>query len=41
MHPQLSELIDVCARHQVTHVVLAGGLPPGGAIERIKGAAPS
>ncbi len=37
MHPQLSELIDVCARHEVTHVVLAGGLPPGGAIERIKG----
>ena len=37
MHPQLSELIDVCAKHQVTHVVLAGGLPPGGAIERIKG----
>ncbi|MDQ3078326.1 MAG: nitronate monooxygenase [Pseudomonadota bacterium] len=36
MHPQLSELIDVCARHEVTHVVLAGGLPPGGAIERIK-----
>ncbi len=37
MHPQLSELIDVCAKHQVTHVVLAGGLPPGGAIDRIKG----
>src|SRR5687768_13252699 len=37
MHPQLSELIDVCARHEVSHVVLAGGLPPGGAIERIKG----
>ncbi|HVM22567.1 MAG TPA: nitronate monooxygenase [Sphingomicrobium sp.] len=37
MHPQLSELIDVCARHGVGHVVLAGGLPPGGAIERIKG----
>jgi len=36
MHPQLSELIDVCAWHEVTHVVLAGGLPPGGAIERIK-----
>ena len=36
MHPQLSELIDVCARHDVGHVVLAGGLPPGGAIERIK-----
>ena len=37
MHPQLSELIDVCAQHEVTHVVLAGGLPPGGAIDRIKG----
>jgi enoyl-[acyl-carrier protein] reductase II len=37
MHPQLSELIDVCAKHGVGHVVLAGGLPPGGAIERIKG----
>ena len=36
MHPQLSELIDVCAKHGVTHVVLAGGLPPGGAIDRIK-----
>jgi len=36
MHPQLSELIDVCARHEVSHVVLAGGLPPGGAIDRIK-----
>lgn len=36
MHPQLNELIDVCAKHQVGHVVLAGGLPPGGAIERIK-----
>ena len=36
MHPQLSELIDVTAKHKVTHVVLAGGLPPGGAIERIK-----
>ena len=36
MHPQLTELIDVCARHGVTHVVLAGGLPPGGAIDRIK-----
>ncbi|MBA3834618.1 MAG: nitronate monooxygenase, partial [Sphingomonas sp.] len=36
MHPQLSELIDVCAKHEVGHVVLAGGLPPGKAIERIK-----
>ncbi len=37
MHPMISDLIDVCARHEVTHVVLAGGLPPGGAIDRIKG----
>lgn len=37
MHPQLSELIDVCGRHGVSHVVLAGGLPPPGAIDRIKG----
>src|SRR3954467_8240746 len=37
MHPQLSELIDVCARHRVSHVVLAGGLPPPGSIDRIKG----
>lgn len=36
MHPQLSELIDVCTKHGVGHVVLAGGLPPGWAIERIK-----
>jgi enoyl-[acyl-carrier protein] reductase II len=37
MHPQLSELIDVCAKHDVGHVVLAGGLPPGWAMEKIKG----
>jgi enoyl-[acyl-carrier protein] reductase II len=36
MHPQISELIDVCTRHRVGHVVLAGGLPPPGAIDRIK-----
>jgi enoyl-[acyl-carrier protein] reductase II len=36
MHPQLSELIDVCGKHNVGHVVLAGGLPPGGALDRIK-----
>jgi enoyl-[acyl-carrier protein] reductase II len=37
MHPQLSELIDTCAKHKVTHIVLAGGLPPTGSIDRIKG----
>jgi len=37
MHPDLPELIDICGRHGVGHVVLAGGLPPAGSIERIKG----
>jgi enoyl-[acyl-carrier protein] reductase II len=36
MHPQLFELIDVCAKHDVSHVVLAGGLPPKGSMEAIK-----
>jgi enoyl-[acyl-carrier protein] reductase II len=36
MHPQVMDLIAVCAKHQVTHVVLAGGLPPKGSIEAIK-----
>ncbi|KQM90573.1 2-nitropropane dioxygenase [Sphingomonas sp. Leaf22] len=36
MHPALFDLIDVCGRHGVTHVVLAGGLPPKGSLEAIK-----
>ena len=36
MHPDLMALIDVCARHRVGHVVLAGGLPPKGSLEAIK-----
>ena len=36
MHPQLFDLIGVCAKHGVTHVVLAGGLPPKGSLEAIK-----
>ncbi len=36
MHPQLDELIAVCARQGVGHVVLAGGLPPKGSLEAIK-----
>ncbi|MGB3379538.1 MAG: nitronate monooxygenase [Allopontixanthobacter sediminis] len=36
MHPALFDLIDVCARHGVTHVVLAGGIPPKGSVEAIK-----
>ncbi|OAN58183.1 2-nitropropane dioxygenase [Sphingomonas sp. TDK1] len=37
MHPQLFDLIEVCARHEVGHVVLAGGLPPAGSLDAIKG----
>ncbi|MGN7158925.1 NAD(P)H-dependent flavin oxidoreductase [Sphingomonas sp. SAFR-052] len=36
MHPALFDLIAVCGRHGVTHVVLAGGLPPKGSLEAIK-----
>ena len=36
MHPQLSELIDICVKHDVGHVVLAGGLPPAWAIDKVK-----
>ncbi|WP_239017912.1 NAD(P)H-dependent flavin oxidoreductase [Sphingomonas aracearum] len=36
MHPQLMELIAVCGRHGVGHVVLAGGLPPAGSLDAIK-----
>jgi enoyl-[acyl-carrier protein] reductase II len=36
MHPQLFDLIEVCAKHDVTHVVLAGGIPPKGSVEAIK-----
>jgi enoyl-[acyl-carrier protein] reductase II len=38
LHPQLFELIAVCARHKVSHVVLAGGIPPKGSIEAIRDA---
>ncbi len=36
MHPQLMDLIGICAKHQVTHIVLAGGLPPAGSLDAIK-----
>jgi enoyl-[acyl-carrier protein] reductase II len=36
MHPQLMALIDVCLERRVGHVVLAGGIPPGAAIARIR-----
>jgi enoyl-[acyl-carrier protein] reductase II len=36
LHPQLEQLIDVCLDYRIGHVVLAGGMPPGAAIARIK-----
>ena len=39
MHPPLFDLIEVCEKHAVTDVVLAGGIPPKGSVEAIKGGA--
>ncbi len=36
MHPQLFDLIAVCQKYDVSHVVLAGGIPPKGSVEAIK-----
>ena len=36
MHPQLDDLVQVCLAAKVGHVVLAGGIPPGGAVRAVK-----
>lgn len=36
MHPELNELIQVCLVHQIGHIVLAGGVPPGPAVRTVK-----
>src|SRR5262245_8122570 len=36
MHPQLMELAQVCLDHKVSHVVLAGGLPPADVFQKLK-----
>lgn len=36
MHPLLEQLVDTCLSHRVTHIVFAGGIPPGSAIKRAK-----
>ncbi len=36
MHPQLDDLVQVCLRAKVSHVVLAGGIPPGPAVRAVK-----
>ena len=36
MHPQLADLIRVCGEAAVSHVVLAGGVPPASAVHAVK-----
>ena len=36
MHPQLDDLVRVCIAASVSHVVLAGGIPPGSAVRAVK-----
>ena len=36
MHPQLDDLVRVCIAAKVSHVVLAGGVPSGGAVKAVK-----
>ena len=32
MHPRLDQLVDTCLAAKVSHIVFAGGIPPGTAI---------
>jgi enoyl-[acyl-carrier protein] reductase II len=36
MHPRLDDLIRVCLEARVGHIVLAGGIPRGGAVRAVK-----
>jgi enoyl-[acyl-carrier protein] reductase II len=36
LHPQLSDLIEICIAKSIGHIVLAGGVPPSAAIAQIK-----
>ncbi|MCX5614273.1 NAD(P)H-dependent flavin oxidoreductase [Bombella saccharophila] len=36
MHPKLDALVDVCLARKVSHVVLAGGVPSGATIRRVR-----
>ena len=38
MHPDLLALVEVCVAEKVGHVVLAGGIPPGDAVKKVKDA---
>jgi enoyl-[acyl-carrier protein] reductase II len=36
MHPRLDQLLDTCLAARVSHIVFAGGIPPGTAIKKAK-----
>ncbi len=36
MHPRLDQLVDTCLAAHVSHIVFAGGIPPGTAIKKAK-----
>ena len=36
MHPMLDDLVRVCLDAKIGHIVLAGGIPPGGAVKAVK-----
>lgn len=36
MHPDLDNLVEICISNQISHVVLAGGLPKSPTIQRLK-----
>jgi enoyl-[acyl-carrier protein] reductase II len=36
MHPRLDQLVDTCLEARVSHIVFAGGIPPGTAIKKAK-----
>jgi len=36
MHPEVETLIDICAEQHVSHIVLAGGMPSGATISRVR-----
>ncbi|QDH17924.1 NAD(P)H-dependent flavin oxidoreductase [Swingsia samuiensis] len=36
MHPKLDQLVDVCLAHNVSHIVLAGGVPTSAIIKKVR-----
>lgn len=36
MHPELDRLVDVCLAHNVSHIVLAGGVPNSATIRKVR-----